>query len=139
MKIAIGTDHRGFDLKNFIINAFQKIEWEDVGCFSTERCDYPIYAKKVSELILENKVKYGILLCGTGIGMAIAANRFKKIYAALVWNSTIARLSKEDDNSNILVLPADFISNEDSLEIIEAWLKASFKGGHYLERIKMLE
>jgi ribose 5-phosphate isomerase B len=139
MKIAIGTDHRGFKLKNYIIDSLKDIEWEDVGCFSEERCDYPIYAKKVCELILKNKVQYGILLCGTGVGMAIAANRFKEIYAALAWNHIIAKLSKEDDNANIIVLPADFITKNDSLEMIKAWLDTNFKGGYYLERIKMLE
>ena len=138
MKIAIGADHHGVNLKNYIIKNLE-FTWEDVGCFSLEICDYPIYSKLVCELILQGKVDCGILLCGTGIGMAMAANRFKKIYAALAWNVNIARLSKEEDNSNVLVLPADFITFAESIKIIQSWTLATFKGGNYLKRIKLLD
>jgi len=101
MKIAIGADHNGFAAKKYIQQQLPDIDWLDVGTFNEERTDYPIFAKKVSKAILNGEAQEGVLLCGTGVGMAIAANRFPGIYAGLAWNEEIARLSKEDDNVNI--------------------------------------
>lgn len=143
LAIAIGADHRGYAMKKYLIEqkilADYHIDWTDVGTYSTERTDYPIYAKKVAELVQEKKVQYGILLCGTGTGMEIAANRFKGVYAGLAWNTTIARLNKEDDNCNVLILPSDYISNTESSEILIAWLIAEFKKGRYAERIAIID
>src|SRR5579872_1573304 len=110
MKIAIGTDHRGFLHKEYIKNSMTDITWVDVGTHDQERTDYPIYAEQAAQLLLSNSVDYGILLCSTGIGMAIAANRHKNIYAGVVWNEEIARQSKAEDNINMLVLPSDCVS-----------------------------
>ena len=82
---------------------------------------------------------FAILLCSTGVGMSIAANRFPGIYAALVWNSKVARLSKEDDNSNILVFPSDFVSFGEIHEMIDEWLTANFKGDKYQDRLNMID
>lgn len=143
MIIALGNDHRGFALKQFLltIDAFgaMPVTWLDVGSFSQERTDYPIYAGHAIKLIQEKKAKAAVLACGTGTGMAIAANRFKHIYAGVAWNPEVARLNKTDDNVNILILPADFIKPEEAREIIQAWLSAEFKGGRYAERIAMLD
>jgi ribose 5-phosphate isomerase B len=139
MRIAIGTDHRGFQHKEFIIKNMSEVTWFDQGCFSTQRCDYPPFAKAVVQLVLQEKVEYGVLLCGSGIGMSIAANRFKGIYAGLVWNPEVARMAREDDNVNILVLPADFISYQQAVICIRSWLDASFKGERYQERLAMLD
>lgn len=138
MKIVIGNDHRGFHLKNFL---FQNLDfdWIDVGSYNDERTDYPIYVKSACEKILNNEAKYGILICASGAGMSIAANRFANIYAALVWNVETAKISKSDDNSNILILPADFISNEEALKMIKIWLSTSFKGDRYSDRLKMID
>jgi ribose 5-phosphate isomerase B len=141
--IAIGVDHRGFELKKYLvqqsrIGAFDVV-WYDVGTSEARRTDYPLYVEPVCSLIKDKIVDFGVLACGTGIGMTIAANRFKGIYAGLVWNETIARLAKEDDNVNVLVLPADFIDQAQGLIIIEAWLSAKFKGGRYAQRIALID
>ena len=139
MKIAIGADHHGFAGKEYIKQQLNDIEWVDVGTFNEERTDYPIFAQKACKALLEGEVDCAVLLCGTGIGMAIAANRFPKIYAGLAWNSEIARLSKEDDNVNVLVLPSDFVSPEQMVAMIRAWLSATFNQGRYQERIAMID
>ena len=139
VKIAIGADHNGFLGKEHLKQQLTDVEWLDMGTFNEERTDYPIFAKKVCEAILSGKAQQGVLLCGTGIGMAIAANRFPKIYAGLAWNEKIARLSKEDDNVNVLVLPSDFVSLEQMVAMVKAWQAAQFNEGRYAERIAMID
>lgn len=144
IRLAIGADHRGFELKQKIIEMrlFDDImvTWSDCGTQSTERSDYPIFAKKVCALICSNDgPRMGILLCGTGVGMAIAANRFKGIYAAVAWNQEIAKRSREEDWSNVLVLPADYLDLIQSIEIITVWLKSEPKAGQYYQRISMID
>lgn len=143
LKIAIAVDHRGFKLKEYLITqktfGDYNVSWLDFGTNSTERTDYPIYGKKAIDAFLNKKVDLVILSCGSGIGMSILANRYKNIYAGLVWSIEIARLAKEDDNTNVLVLPADFVSNQDAYNIISAWLNAKFKSDRYAKRLEMLE
>ncbi len=107
LTIAIGADHRGYEHKNVIQKGVSldttRIEWIDVGCFSKKRTDYPQFAFDVVQAIKSGKADCGILLCGTGVGMAIAANRFDKIYAAVVWDDITAARAKEEDNANILI------------------------------------
>src|SRR5882724_13611533 len=98
MKIAIGTDHRGFLHKEYIQQQCTQVQWVDVGTHNDQRTDYPFYAARVVDLMLSGEVEYGVLLCSTGIGMAIAANRHSSIYAAVVWNEEIARQAKAEDN-----------------------------------------
>lgn len=140
--IALGADHRGFALKEFLKQ--QKITqeivtWLDCGAQNDERSDYPLFALEVAKAIQAKKASCGILLCGTGVGMAIAANRFSGIYAGVAWNQEIARKGKEDDNINVLVIPADFIQQHDVLAIVQAWLGASFKEGRYAQRLAMID
>lgn len=143
MKIAIGADHRGFSgkeyLKQHVVMKDNPIIWLDVGTFQSDRVDYPIFAQQVCEAILSKKVDCGVLLCGTGIGMAIVANRFPKIYAGVAWNEEVAGASKRADNSNVLVIPSDFVSLEESVAIVHAWLTAIFQGGRYQQRIGMID
>jgi ribose 5-phosphate isomerase B len=139
MRISIGADHRGYELKKFIINHFKEYEWIDVGTHSIDRTDYPLYAQNVCREILQGNAVLGIAICGTGVGVSIAANRFKGIYAALCWNPQIAKHSREYDGSNVLALPSNFINNADAVEIISAWLNAEFKGGTYLKRLEMMD
>jgi len=139
MKIAIGSDHRGFLYKEFIQEQIPLIEWVDVGTYNQDRTDYPLFSDKVVALILANDVQAGVLLCGSGGGMAIAANRHKNIYAVVAWNSDVARQCKQEDKANILVLPSDFISGEDAVVMIEQWLAQEFKGGRYAQRITMID
>ena len=141
--IAIGNDHHGFVQKQIIKEQLtikdHFIEWLDVGSYGPERVDYPPYGIAVAHALIEGKAQYGILLCGTGVGMSIVANRFKGIYAAVVWNEKLARKSKEDDRANILIIPSDYVHNEDIIKIIKVWILASFKGGRYQERIEMID
>lgn len=143
MIIAIGTDHRGYAMKQFLKEQLvleeSRITWLDMGAFNAERSDYPAFATNVCRSILAGESACGILLCGTGVGMSIAANRFKGIRAALAWNEEVARQSKEDDNANILVLPADYITNETALAMVTAWVAARFKGGRYAERVAQID
>jgi len=139
MKIAIGSDHRGFAHKTYIKQHCSLAQWVDVGTYNDTRTDYPLYAAKVVDLMLAGRVDCGVLLCGSGIGMAIFANRRPGIYAGVVWNSDIARQAKEEDNANIVVLPSDFVSHEQSVEIIQVWLSATFKGGRYAQRLAMID
>lgn len=142
--IAIGTDHHGFHLKELLKIELRKvnstrIEWLDAGCFTAERTDYPPFAKAVCQTILDGKATRGVLLCGTGIGMSIAANRFSGIFAALVWNEDIARLAREHDHANILVLPANSLDIHQCKIMITAWLTATPLPGRYLDRISMID
>jgi ribose 5-phosphate isomerase B len=139
MKISIGADHRGFELKQAIIKAFAQIDWLDVGTHSTQRTDYPVVARAVCEQILTDEATRGILLCGSGVGVSIAANRHPGIYAALCWNAELARTAREDDNANILVLPADYLTTDQACDMVRAWLEATFKGGHYQKRLDMID
>lgn len=140
--IAIGADHRGFKMKSYIIDNFHNaahIQWIDVGAFSDERSDYPVFALAACYEILKRNAHYAILLCGTGTGMAITANRFATIYAGVAWNEQIARLNKEDDNVNVLVIPADYIDMTTVLAIVNSWLQSKFKHDRYEERIAMID
>lgn len=139
MKISIGADHRGFQLKTKIIEHFDSFQWLDVGVYSEQRTDYPIYAKRVCEDLKNGVADRGILLCGSGVGICIAANRCAGIYAALCWNKEVARMAKEDDGANVLVLPADFISAQEAYDIVDVWLRAEFKGGLYQRRLEMID
>lgn len=142
LRVVIGADHRGFAMKEYIklhLNSDFDISWIDVGAYNTERSDYPLFAAAACKVMLEGKADYGILLCGSGAGMAVAANRFAKIYAGLAWNEQIARAIKEDDNINVLVLPSDFITDSESITIVTSWLTAEFKNGRYQHRIDMID
>lgn len=143
MKIAIGADHRGVQHKDFIIQHTQfsqnTVVWVDVGAHDEQRSDYPVFVARACAMLKEGKVDAAVLLCGSGIGMAIAANRIKGIYAGLVWNESVARQAKEDDNVNVLVIPADFVSASQAIAMIDVWLSARFKDGRYAERLRMID
>lgn len=145
ISLAIGVDHRGFELKEYLLAHRQvgeiDISWRDVGCSSAEECDYPPFAQEVARLVKSKEVDAGILSCGTGIGMAVAANRFAGIYAGLVWNPDVARRAKEEDNVNILVIPADYVADFEALSCLEAWLKATFKKevARYQRRLNLID
>ena len=145
MKIQVGiaADHRGFALKELLKYevAFGDLEvtWHDVGCFSAERTDYPLFAHKIVQALQRKEISCAVVLCGSGIGMAIAANRFKHVYAGVAWNPDVARAAKEDDNVNVLSIPADYVDSALMREIVQAWLTAQFKGGRYAERLSMVD
>lgn len=138
MKIAIGCDHAGFDLKeslkSFLLE--KDFEIEDVGCFSKERCDYPQYSEAVVKLVSNQGMK-GLLICGSGIGVSIVANKFKGIRAALVRSVEEAKLSRQHNDSNVICLGARITSADDACEIIAAWLNEKFEEGRHEERLKL--
>ena len=139
MKIGIGADHRGFLHKEFIKQHIQSVEWIDVGTSNQDRTDYPIFSDKVVNLMIARMVDVGVLICGTGGGMAIAANRYKNIYAVVAWNNEVARRCKQEDNANLLVLSSDFISCDEAVAMINQWLAQKFKGERYAARIAMID
>jgi ribose 5-phosphate isomerase B len=142
LRIVIGADHRGYAIKEWLLKNFsiksKAVSWMDVGAASDKRSDYPEFAIAAARAINAGDADCGILLCGTGVGMAIAANRFAGIYAGVSWNVEIARRSKEEDNVNILVFPADYISVQEANDMVNVWLTAEFKQGHYQKRIDMI-
>lgn len=139
--IAIGADHGGYKLKEEIKIYLEKanIKYEDFGTYNEERTDYPIYAKKVAEVIKNGKAEKGILICRSSYGMTMVANKFKGIRAASVENEELAKAAKADDDINIIALSGDYMSIDEAIKIIEAWNNTEFKGGRYKERLDMLE
>lgn len=139
MNIAIGADHRGFLHKELVKKSVTDVTWIDAGAFDDERSDYPIFAHKVVQHMLDGTADYGVLICSTGVGMAMAANRYNGIYAALVWNEEVAQQSKSHDNANVLVIPSDYVSQDIAVSMIRAWLKTEFLGGRYAMRVDMID
>ncbi|MCD6102806.1 MAG: ribose 5-phosphate isomerase B [Thermotogaceae bacterium] len=141
MRISIGTDHAGFRVKEAIKSFLMQKGYKviDNGTYSEDSVDYPDFAKKVAQDILNNEADYGILLCGTGIGMSIAANKFKGIKAALCLLPKMASLSKMHNDANVLVLPGRLIGIDLALWIVEAFLESEFEGGRHEERVKKIE
>lgn len=143
MNIAVGADHRGYAQKELLKNkrelAGHTIEWVDAGAFDAQRSDYPEYAQLVAQKVSAHEVDCGILLCGTGTGMAMAANRFAAVHAGVAWNVTVAQRCKEEDNVNVLVIPSDFVDDAQMVAMVQAWLTAKFKNGRYEQRIDMID
>ena len=139
--IAIGSDHGGFRLKEEIKKYLDEIgaKYKDFGTYSEERTDYPIYAKEVAESIVRKECDKGILICKSGCGMSIVANKYKGIRAALVINEEEARFAKADDNINVVTISGNNTKIEEAVKIIRMWLATSFKGGRYKERIDMID
>ena len=139
--IAIGADHGGYKLKEEIKKYLDEkgIEYKDVGTFTEERTDYPIFAEKVAKQILNGKCDKGIIACRSGVGMAMVANKFKGIRAGSIHSETEAKFAKSDDDINVITLGGDYITTNDAICIIRNWLGTEFKGGRYQERIDMLE
>lgn len=137
-KIVIGADHAGFEDKEKIKRQLDElgIEYEDVGTNSTESVDYPIYAAKVAEKVSRGESEQGILVCGSGNGMQIAANKFRGVRAALAWNEETARLARQHNDANVLSVPARMISPEEVSKIVKSWLDAKFQGGRHERRVE---
>jgi len=138
--VYVGADHRGFRLKSKIIKFLQakKLLAIDVGTFSDEPCDYPLIAFKLAKNVAASAKNRGILVCKTGIGDSIAANKVKGVRAALCYNAKAARLSREHNDSNVLVLGSDFVKEKDAKKIISIWLKTQFAGGRHLRRVNQI-
>lgn len=137
MNIAIGADHAGYELKKVIIDFLKEIghKVDDFGCYSEESIDYPDYAHPVCESIEKGTNKYGVLICGSGNGISMAANKHPGIRAALSWSAEIAELGRLHNNANIVSIPARFVSEESALKIIEAFFSTEFEGGRHQTRV----
>ena len=135
--IAIGSDHGGYELKNHVIEYLKKkgIECKDFGCFSEESVDYPDIAKVTCDAVLSGECEHGILICGTGIGISIAANKIKGIRAALCSDVYSAKMTKVHNNSNVLCMGGRVLGRELAFMIVDAWLEAEFEGGRHQKRI----
>ena len=140
MKIAIGCDHGGFHLKEKIKEYLlaREIEVKDKGTYSEERVDFPLYAEKVAEAVAGKEADLGILCCGTGIGMSIAANKVKGIRAAVVGDCFSAKATREHNDSNILCLGERVTEEALALKILDEWLNAEFEGDRHIERLNQL-
>jgi len=139
--IAIGSDHAGFKLKSSIISLLQAAGYEvdDHGCYSEERADYPDFAHSVANKVTEKDHTLGILICGSGNGIAMAANKHNGVRAAICWNREIASLAKLHNNANILVLPARFINNEEASACVDVFLNTDFEGGRHTDRVNKID
>ena len=140
MKIAIGCDHGGFQLKEKVKEYLlaREIEVKDKGTYSEERVDFPLYAEKVAEAVAGKEADLGILCCGTGIGMSIAANKIKGIRAAVVGDCFSAKATREYNDSNILCLGERVTEEALALKILDEWLNAEFEGDRHIERLNQL-
>jgi ribose 5-phosphate isomerase B len=142
MKIVIGNDHAGVELKetikNHIIEKYN-YEVEDIGTNNVDSVDYPVYGKKVAELVVSGKAERGIIICGTGIGISIAANRVKGARASLCNNEALAVMTRKHNDSNILALGARMISSLEAIKVLDAWLSTPFEAGRHQKRVELLD
>ncbi len=141
MKIAIASDHGGVELKDFIGNYFKNknIDIVDLGTNDTNSVDYPVYADKLAENVLQKESDLGILVCGTGVGISIRANRHKGIRAALLYSDEVAKMAKQHNNANVIVFGGRTMSNNDVIKRIEIFLNTKFEGGRHQRRLDMLD
>ena len=139
-KICIASDHAGFNLKEYIKDYLinKNVSIIDLGSNENKSVDYPDYAKKIASRIKSKKSDIGILVCGSGTGMAISANKFKNIRAAVCYNMKSTRLSRQHNNANIIALGARLTKKSLSLKLVELFLKTKFEGGRHLKRIKKI-
>ena len=139
MNISIGNDHAGVDYKNYIIeNLKDKHDIKNHGTDKQISVDYPDFAHPVSSDVDNKRSNLGILICGSGNGVAMTANKYKKVRAALCWNEELAVLAKEHNNANIVCIPARFISKEEALKIVKSFIKTGFEGGRHERRVNKI-
>lgn len=140
MLIAFGCDHTALTLKKELLNYVHKMGYEviDCGCTSDERVDYPVYGEKVAKLVSQKKCDRGVVLCGTGIGISIVANKIKGIRAVACSEPYSARLSRLHNNTNILAMGARVVGNELAKMIVEIWLSTEYEGGRHQKRLDMI-
>lgn len=138
MKIAIGADHAGVDLKEYIKAELSTMEFVDHGTHSAESVDYPDFAHPVAADVEDNKVDFGILVCGSANGVAMSANKHARIRAAICWNSELAQLAREHNDANVICLPARFIEQSDAIEMVQTFLKTKFEGGRHERRVNKI-
>ena len=140
-RILIASDHAGFELKEKLERALGELGYDvqDLGTDSAESTDYADYAHPLAQKVSAGEVQRGVLLCGTGLGMSYTANRYPHVRAAVAWNPEIAKLAREHNDSNVLVVPARFVSEALGIEILRAWLDTPFEGGRHARRVDKIE
>jgi ribose 5-phosphate isomerase B len=141
MKIAIGSDHAGFELKEQLIEYFneKKIEVNNKGCYSSDRADYPDFGHAVAISVLNREVDFGILMCGSGNGINMTANKHAGVRSALCWNSEIAGLARLHNDANVLVLPARYITVDEAKKCVDAFFENAFEGGRHADRLAKID
>jgi ribose 5-phosphate isomerase B len=139
--IPIGADHAGYELKERLVEALRALGYAplDLGTHSAESTDYPDYAHQVAARIEHHDAQRGVLLCGTGLGMSYAANRHPGVRAAVAWTPEVARLAREHNDANVLILPARFVSADEGVEILKTWLTTEFAGGRHSRRVAKID
>ncbi len=139
-RIALAADHAGYEEKESIKKTLDElgVEYVDMGTDSSDSVDYPDYARKVAEAVSNGAFEQGLLVCGSGTGMAIAANKVKGVRAAVAWNEDIARLARQHNDANVLALPARFMSDDEAGIVLKAWFAADFEGGRHAKRVEKI-
>lgn len=139
--IPIATDHAGFELKEKLKRELEGMGYtvQDLGASSAEPTDYPDFAHPLAREVSSGDARRGILLCGSGVGVDIVANRYPHVRAALAWMPAIAELSRRHNDSNVLVVPARFVSDADAVEIMKTWLDTPFEGGRHARRVQKID
>lgn len=139
--IAIGCDHAGFDYKTAVKNYLENEGWtiKDFGTYSKDSVDYPDFAHPVANAINEGLATYGIVLCGSGNGVAISANKHAGIRAALCWTKELAQLARQHNDANVLAIPVRFINQEMAIDMIEGFLQSDFEGGRHQRRVNKID
>jgi ribose 5-phosphate isomerase B len=139
--IAISADHAGYSLKQAIIKYFDlnEIKYKDYGTFSEDSCDYPVFAKLAADAVVSGEAEFGILVCGTGIGMSIAANKIRGIRCALCDSVFLAKRAKSHNNANVLALGALIVDEPLAIDIVRAWIETEFEGGRHSRRVEQIE
>jgi ribose 5-phosphate isomerase B len=140
-KILIASDHAGFELKEQLERALGELGFDvqDLGTNSPESTDYADYAHPLAQKVSNGDVKRGVLLCGTGLGMSYTANRYPHVRAAVAWNPEVAKLAREHNDSNVLVVPARFVTEAQGVAILRTWLDTPFEGGRHARRVDKIE
>ena len=140
-KVLIASDHAGYELKEQIERILRDrgFEVEDLGTTNAESTDYADYAHPLAKRVASGEVNQGVLICGTGLGMAYVANRYPHVRAAVAWAPEIAALARSHNDANVLVLPARFVSPEDAEKIVDNWLTTKFEGGRHARRVEKIE
>lgn len=138
--IPIGADHAGFELKSKIITYLNEkgYELKDFGCYSEDSIDYPDFGHPVASMVEENKGMLGILICGSGNGINMTANKHQGVRSALCWKKELASLARQHNDANIIAIPARFISEEVAIEMVDAFLTTEFEGGRHQNRVNKI-
>lgn len=141
MRLAIGSDHAGFDLKESLASWLREAghQVEDLGCHSPERVDYPLYAQKVAQAVVGGQAERGVLVCGSGIGVSIAANRVPGARAALVNEPLSARLAREHNDANVVCMGARLVGPDMAREVLRVFLETPFAGGRHQDRVLQID